>query len=61
MPQLAVWSISGKALTVKAFQDRLQSLSSTPGDQKLADHMTHYSGDAIAGVLNGFEIPFQDL
>ena len=38
MPQLAVWSISGKALAVKAFPDKLQSLSSTLGDQKLADH-----------------------
>ena len=61
MPQLAVWSISGKALTVKAFQDKLQSLSSTPGDQKLTNHMTHYLGDGIAGVLNGVQIPFQDL
>ena len=61
MPQLAMWSISGRALTVKAFRDKLQSLSSTLGDQKLADHMTHYSGDGIAGVLNGVQIPFQDL
>ena len=50
-----------KALAVKAFQDKLQSLSSTLGDQKLADHMTHYSGDGIAGVLNGVQIPFPDL
>ena len=45
----------------KAFQDKLQSLSSTLGDQKLVDHMTHYSGDGITGVLNGVQIPFQDL
>ena len=50
-----------KALAVKAFKDKLQSLSSTLGDQKLADHMTHYSGDGIAGVLNGVQIPFPDL
>ena len=61
MPQLAVWSISGRALAVKAFQDKLQSLSSTHGDQKLADHKTHYLGDGIAGVLCGVQIPFQDL
>ena len=61
MPQLAVWSISRKALTVKAFQDKLQSLSSTPGDQKVANHMIHYLGDGIAGVLNGVQILFQNL
>ena len=61
LPRLAMWSISGKALAVKAFQDKLQSLSSTLGDQKLADHINYYSSNGIAGVLNGVQISFQDL
>ena len=32
---------------VKVFQDKLQNLSSTLGDQKLADHMTHYLGNVF--------------
>lgn len=34
-PQLAVWSISGKAFAVKAFQTKLQNWSLAHGDQIL--------------------------
>ena len=50
-----------ESLSSQAFQNKLQSLSSTLGDQRLANHMTHYLGDGIAGVLCGVQIPFQNL
>ena len=53
MPQLAVWSISGKISKVKDIQNRLQISYLSLGDQKLANHTTHCLGDGIAGVLNG--------
>ena len=43
---------------VKAFQAKLQTLSSNHGGPNL---MTHSLGDGIAGVVNGVQIPFQDL
>ena len=61
MPQLAVWSISGKDSMNKVFQAKLQTSSSIHGGQKQTSPMTHYSGDGIAGVLNGVPIHFQDL
>ena len=61
MPQLAVWSISGKDSINKVFQARLQTSSSIHGGQKQTSPMTHYSGDGIAGVLNGVPMHFQDL
>ena len=35
--------------------------SLTLGDQKIVNHMTHYSTDGTAGALDGVQIPFQDL
>uniref|UniRef100_A0A1X7UVG9 Uncharacterized protein n=1 Tax=Amphimedon queenslandica TaxID=400682 RepID=A0A1X7UVG9_AMPQE len=59
MPQLAVWSISGKDSMNKVFQAKLQTSSSVHGGQKQISHMTHYSGDGIAVVLNGVPILFR--
>ena len=53
-PQLAVWSISGTDSAAKAFQAKLQTLSSNHGGQRLTNLTTHCLGDGIAGVLNGF-------
>ena len=58
---LAVWSISGKDSTVKAFQAKLQNLSSAHGEQKPISPMTHSLDTGIAGVINGRQIHFQDL
>uniref|UniRef100_A0A1X7VX84 Uncharacterized protein n=1 Tax=Amphimedon queenslandica TaxID=400682 RepID=A0A1X7VX84_AMPQE len=44
----------------KVFQAKLQTSFSVHGGQKQISHMTHYSGDGIAGVLMGVPIPFQD-
>ena len=60
-PQLAVWSISGKAFAVKAFRTKLQNWSLAHGDQKLTNLTTHSLGDGIAGVVSGAQIHFQDL
>ena len=61
MPQLAVWSISGKDWASKAFQARLRTSSSNHGGQKPISHMTHCLGNGTSGVLNGVQIHFQDL
>ena len=61
MPQLVVWSISGKDSMNKVFQAKLRTSSSVHGEQRQTNHMTHYLGDGTAGVLNGTPIPFQDL
>uniref|UniRef100_A0A1X7VT19 Uncharacterized protein n=1 Tax=Amphimedon queenslandica TaxID=400682 RepID=A0A1X7VT19_AMPQE len=61
MPQLAVWTISGKALAIKACQDKLLISSLTLGDQESVNYMTHFSADGIAGVLGGVQMPIQDL
>ena len=61
MPQLAVWSITGKDSMNKVFQAKLQTSSSIHGGQKQTSLTTHYSGDGIAGVLNRVPIHFQDL
>ena len=58
MPQLAMWSISGKDWGSKAFQARLRTSSSNHGGRKPIRHMTHCLGDGIAGVLNGGSDPF---
>ena len=55
------WSISGKDSMNKVFQAKLQTSSSIHGGQKQTSPMTHYSGDGIAGVLNGVPLHFQDL
>ena len=60
-PQLAVWSISGKSSETSAFQSRLLNSSSSHGGPKQASLTTHSLGDGIAGVVNGAQIPFQDL
>uniref|UniRef100_A0A1X7VBG0 Uncharacterized protein n=1 Tax=Amphimedon queenslandica TaxID=400682 RepID=A0A1X7VBG0_AMPQE len=60
MPQLAVWSISGKDWMNKVFQAKLQTSSSVHGGHKQTSHMTHYLGNGMAGVPNGVPIPFQD-
>ena len=60
-PQLAVWSISGRDSAARAFQARLQTLSSNHGGRKLTSLTTHSLGDGIAGVLNGAQIHFQGL
>ena len=60
-PQLAVWSISGRDSEAKAFQAKLRTSFSNHGGQRQTSHMTHFLGDGIAGVVNGVQIPFQDL
>ena len=60
-PQLAIWSISGRDSAAKAFQAKLQTLSSNHGEQRLTSLTTHSLGDGIAGVLNGAQIHFQGL
>ena len=57
MPQLVVWSISGKA--IKDFQDKVLISSLTLGDKKLVNHMTHYLANGIAGVLDRFRYLFK--
>uniref|UniRef100_A0A1X7VMW4 Uncharacterized protein n=1 Tax=Amphimedon queenslandica TaxID=400682 RepID=A0A1X7VMW4_AMPQE len=59
MHQLAVWSISGKNSMNRVFQAKMQTSSSNHGGQKQTSHMTHYSGDGIAGVLKGFQSLFR--
>ena len=44
-PQLAVWSISGRDSVAKAFQAKLQTLSSNHGGQRLTNLMIHSLGD----------------
>lgn len=60
-PQLAVWSISGRASIVRDFQFRRLSLSSSHGGPKQTSHTIHCLENGIAGVLNGVQIPFLDL
>uniref|UniRef100_A0A1X7TZF1 Uncharacterized protein n=1 Tax=Amphimedon queenslandica TaxID=400682 RepID=A0A1X7TZF1_AMPQE len=51
----------GKVSMNKVFEAKLQTSSSVHGGQKQISHVTHYSGNGIAGVLNGVPIPFQHL
>ena len=60
-PQLAVWSISGNASAVKAFQVKLQNWSCSHGGPRRINLTTHSSGNGVVGVLNGVQIHFQDL
>ena len=60
-PQPAVWIISGRDSAVRAFQTRLASSFSGPGEQKRTSLTTNSSGDGIAGVVNGIQILIQDL
>ena len=60
-PQLAVWPISGNATQARAFLKGLQTSSCLHGDGSHPNHMTHFVESGSAGVLNGIQIPFQDL
>ena len=62
VPQLAIWRISlGRNSNVKAFQVKLQTLSSSCGGPKQINFKTHSSGNGIARVVNGALIHFQGL
>lgn len=61
VPPLAVWNISGNVTQTSTFQKRLHPSSSLRGDRSRPSHMTHCVASGLAGVLNGTEIPFQDL
>ena len=56
MPQLAMWSISGKDWASRAFQARLRTSSSNHGGRKPISHMIHCLGHGTTGVLNGVQI-----
>ena len=61
LPQLAAWLISGNVSKTKKFRRRAQSCCLHHGDRSLPNPMTHYSGSGLTGVINGTQIPFQDL
>ena len=60
-PQLAMWNISGRDSETSNFLHRLWNLSSSHGGLRQISLTTHSLGDGIAGVLEGVQIPFQDL
>ena len=57
-PQLAVWHISGRDTETKSFRRKLPRSCSSHGELRLT---THSLANGIAGVVQGTEIPFQDL
>ena len=57
-PQLVVWHISGRDTETKSFQRKLPRSCSSHGELRLT---THSLANGIAGVVQGTEIPFQDL
>ena len=61
LPHLVEWLISGNVSKTKKFQKRAQSCCSHHGDRSLPNPMTHCSGSGLTGVINGIQIPFQDL
>ena len=61
LPQLAAWLISGNASKAKRFLRRAQSCCLHHENKSLQNSTTHYSRSGLTGVMNGTQIPFQDL
>ena len=60
-PPLAVWPISGNTTRVKNFQVRRQTSCCHHGDRSQHNPMTHCVRNGSAGVLNGKQIPIEDV
>ena len=60
-PQLAVWHISGKDIESRSFRRKLPLSCSNPGGLRQISLTTHSSGNGIAGVVHGVQIPFHVL
>ena len=58
---LAGWRVSGKAFLQKAYQDRLQTLSSLPKELQLRISTSHAGQSGWAGVINDKLIPFNQV
>ena len=61
LPELAAWLISGNASKAKRFLRRAQSCCLHHENKSLQNSTTHYSRSGLTGVMNGTQIPFQDL
>jgi len=61
IPQLAVWVISANNAKAATFLRQLQISSCHHGETNPQSHTIPPSGNGLAGVLNGTEIPFQAL
>jgi len=61
LPQLAVWVISGKDVSVATFQEQLQIWSSPHGGKSHQSLVNPPSKNGQAGVMNRIEIPFVAL
>ena len=60
-PQLAMWSVSGNHLAVKAFQAKLQNSSLGHGEIRQTSLTTHSLVNGIAGVMNKVRSIFSDV
>ena len=58
---LAGWRVSGKTFLQKAYQDRLQTLSSLPRELQLRISTSHAGLSGWAGVINNKLIPFSQV
>ena len=58
---LAGWRVSGKTFLQKAYQDRLQTLSSLPRELQLRISTSHAGQSGWAGVINNKLIPFSQV
>ena len=57
----AGWRVSGKAFLQKAYQDRLQTLSSLPRELQLRISTSHAGQSGWAGVISNKLIPFNQV
>ena len=60
-PQLVIWNVSGNVTRVRAFLKQLLHSCSVHGGRKPINLTTHSLGSGVASVLNGIQIPLQDL
>ena len=58
MPQLAVWSISGRGTRSNSFRRKLWNSCSHPGEGNPPKHASRNSRNGLAGVVQGVSIPF---
>ena len=58
---LASWRVSGKTFLQKAYQDKLQTLSSLPRELQLRISTSHAGQSGWAGVINNKLIPFNQV
>jgi hypothetical protein len=61
LPQLAVWSISGKSTNTNSFRRKLRNSCSHHGGRNPPKHTSHNSRSGLAGVVQGASIPFLAL